>query len=68
MAEQTIIIEIDDGGKIKAATEGIKGEMCLDEIQSLIEGFGELHSVKKTDEFFQGQTLNVTNKIHSRIE
>jgi hypothetical protein len=27
MAEQRIVVTIDDNGKINAATEGIKGEM-----------------------------------------
>jgi len=68
MAEQTITIEIDESGKIKAATEGIKGEMCLDELQQLIEGFGDLQSVKKTDEFNQSQKINVTNKMQSKVK
>ncbi len=29
MAEQRIVITIDENGKINASTEGIKGEMCL---------------------------------------
>ena len=66
MAEQTITIEIDENGKIKAETEGIKGEMCLDELQKLLEDFGELQSVNKTDEFYQNQTINVNNKIQNK--
>lgn len=66
MAEQTITIEIDENGKIKAETEGIKGEMCLDELQKLLEDFGELQSVNKTDEFHQNQTINVNKKIQNK--
>jgi hypothetical protein len=66
MAEQIITIEIDENGKIKAETEGIKGEMCLDELQKLLEDFGELQSVNKTDEFYQNQTINVNNKIQNK--
>ena len=66
MAEQTITIEIDENGKIKAETEGIKGEICLDELQKLLEEFGDLQSVNKTDEFYQNQTINVSNKLQNK--
>lgn len=66
MAEQTITIKIDENGKIKAETEGLKGEICLDELQKLLEDFGELQSVNKTDEFYQNQTININNKIQNK--
>jgi hypothetical protein len=66
MAEQTITIEIDGNGKIKAETEGIKGEMCLDELQKLLEDFSDLQSVNKTDEFYQNQIINMNNKIQNK--
>ncbi len=53
MAEQKIIITIEEDGKIKAETQGIKGEVCLEELQELLEDVGELTSLKKTDEYYQ---------------
>lgn len=66
MAEQTIVITIDENGKINAETIGIKGEMCLDELQELLENEGNLLSVKKTDEYFQKQTIKALNKIQNK--
>ena len=66
MAEQTIVITIDENGKINAETIGIKGEMCLNELQELLENEGNLLSVKKTDEYFQKQTIKALNKIQNK--
>lgn len=53
MAEQRIVITIDENGKINASTDGIKGEMCLKEVQALLDDGETLQSLKKTDEFYQ---------------
>jgi hypothetical protein len=66
MAEQTITITIDENGKINAETIGIKGEMCLNELQELLEEEGDLLSVKKTDEYFQQQIVKTQNKIQNK--
>ena len=63
MAEQRIVITIDESGKINASTEGIKGEMCLDELQKLLEDIADLQSVIKTDEFYQANENTSKNKI-----
>lgn len=66
MAEQRIVITIDENGKINASTEGIKGEMCLDELQELLGSFEELQSINKTDEFYQTNELKSQNKIQNK--
>jgi hypothetical protein len=66
MAEQTITITIDENGKINAETIGIKGEMCLNELQELLEEEVDLLSVKKTDEYFQQQIVKTQNKIQNK--
>jgi hypothetical protein len=53
MSEQRIIVTIDDSGKINAETEGIKGEVCIDELQKLLGEIADLESVSKTDEYYQ---------------
>ena len=63
MAEQRIVITIDENGKINAATEGIKGEMCLDELQDLLEEIADLESISKTDEFYQKTKVKTQIKI-----
>ncbi len=66
MAEQRIVITIDENGKINASTEGIKGEMCLDELQELLGNQEELQSINKTDEFYQANELKSQNKIQNK--
>lgn len=66
MAEQRIVITIDENGKINAFTEGIKGEMCLDELQEILDSLEEIHSINKTDEFYQSNELKSQNKIQNK--
>lgn len=65
MAEQRITITIDENGKIDASTSGIKGEMCLSELQELLDDFDNLQSVKKTDEYFQ--QVKIKNKTILKV-
>lgn len=62
MAEQRITITIDENGKINASTDGIKGEMCLTELQELLDENEMMLSVKKTDEYYQTE-VNKTNNV-----
>jgi hypothetical protein len=66
MAEQRIVITIDENGKINANTEGIKGELCLKELQDLLGNLEELQSISKTDEFYQANELKTQNKIQNK--
>lgn len=66
MAEKRIIVTIDENGKINASTDGIKGEMCLTELQELIDDFENLQSVKKTDEYYQSEEVKSKNVIKNR--
>ena len=66
MAEQRIVITIDENGKINASTEGIKGEMCLDELQELLGNLEELQSISKTDEFYQPNEIKSQIKIQNK--
>jgi len=62
MPEQRITVTIDEKGKITAKTAGFQGEACLDELQSLLEEFGTIHEVKKTDEYYQQNAVTVTRQ------
>lgn len=66
MAEQRIVITIDENGKINASTEGIKGEKCLDELQKLFGEIANIESINKTDEFFQASELKIQNKNQNK--
>ena len=66
MAEQRIEITIDQNGKISASTEGIKGEMCLTQLQELIGELADLESFEKTDEWYQeAEIVNINSQIQS---
>ena len=67
MAEQRIVITIDENGKINASTDGIKGEMCLTELQGLLDETAIIQSVKKTDEFYQSEELKNKNSIKNKM-
>ncbi|MDP8162368.1 hypothetical protein QJU89_02435 [Pasteurella skyensis] len=60
MSEQKITIIIDENGKIDAKTDGIKGEMCLNELSGLLAMETELMKISKTDDFYQ------TNELHTK--
>ena len=68
MAEEKITITIDEDGKISASTQGIKGEMCLTELEALLGKDINIQSVTKTDEYYQKtktsnqETLKNTSK------
>lgn len=61
MAEHRITIQIDENGKVSASTSGIKGELCLKELENLLGDLDELSSIKKTDEYYQQET-NTNNQ------
>ncbi|GHT59404.1 hypothetical protein AGMMS50239_05970 [Bacteroidia bacterium] len=66
MAEQRIVITIDDNGKINATTEGVKGEMCLTELQELLGEIENIQSISKTDEFYQANELKTQQIVERR--
>ena len=66
MAEQRIIVTIDENGKINASTDGLKGEVCLSELQELLD-MENLQSVKKTDEYYQENELKNKNMQKNKL-
>ena len=66
MAEHRIEITIDENGKINAATEGMKGEVCLSELQSLLGEIADIESIKKTDEYYQANELHNAKIVERR--
>ncbi len=66
MAEYRITITIDENGKINASTEGIKGEMCLDELQKLLGDLAEIKIITKTDEYYQKTEVKNQKQIKNK--
>ncbi len=66
MGEERIIITIDEDGKIIAKTEGIKGEMCISELDDILGKDLHLLESKKTDEFYQKNNIVNKRKIENR--
>lgn len=67
MAEQRIVITIDENGKIDAKTDGIKGETCLDELSELLEMEQALMKISKTDEYYQQNELKQQKTIKQGV-
>jgi len=59
MPEQRIVVTIDASGKINAETHGVRGEVCINELQELLGEIADLESITKTDEFYQRNELYV---------
>lgn len=60
MPEQKITLTIDDDGAISAKASGFKSESCLEALDELLDLDGVVSSVKKTDEYHQQQTTQMT--------
>lgn len=61
MAEERIVITIDEDGSIKAKTEGLKGEVCMTELEEILSDDVMIKSVKKTDEYYQERKIVAKN-------
>lgn len=66
MAEHRIEITIDENGAISASSHDITGEMCLDELQELLDGLGDVKSIKKTDDYYKKTKVEVKSKIKTK--
>ena len=66
MPEQRITVTIDEQGNLSATTAGFTGEACLDELEALLGDVADLQDVKKTDAYFQQQTIKQRTKLSQR--
>ena len=66
MAEEKIVINIDEFGKISAATEGFQGETCLNELEKILEGIDSIVDIKKTDKYYQKVNVKKKTNIQSK--
>ena len=53
MKEQRITVTIDAEGKMTAKTSGLKGEACIEELETLLSELAELDDVEHTREYHE---------------
>jgi hypothetical protein len=64
MKEEKIIVIINEDGSMELETKGIKGPVCEDALNELLEDMEEeVLETKKTPEFYQKVDLNNVNKL-----
>ncbi len=52
-------------GTIQMETEGVKGKKCLDYVKVLEKlADAKIHSIEKTEEFYQQEVLELDEKQH----
>lgn len=59
MTEERITITINEDGTLQLETKGIKGPVCMDEAQALLEGIAVQVRAERTDEFYMKQKAGV---------
>jgi hypothetical protein len=62
MQEYNVTIEIDEDGNIKAETKGMKGDICVGELDELLKGLDGKQDFKNKPEFYQKTNLKQINK------
>lgn len=63
MAEQQIIITIDEQGKLTAKTQGFKGTACVEAIADILGREQNILSTRKTDEYFEKNHLQAKQLV-----
>ena len=51
MQEFNVVIEIDENGNIKVETKGMKGEVCINELDEILKGLEGKQKYKNKPEF-----------------
>ena len=59
---QTITVEISPEGEVKVETAGFGGAKCLAATQALEAALGNVQSIEKTPEFYQGANCPLPQK------
>jgi len=66
--DEEIIIEINsETGQLNINTEGIKGELCVDEVNKLIDGLAMATEWNLTDEYYQEAQARNTKKEQQKL-
>jgi len=64
MQEYNVTIEIDEDGNIKAETKGMKGDICVGELDEILKGLDGEKGFKNKPEFYHSvkKKSNITIK------
>jgi len=68
MQEYNVIIEIDEDGNIKAETKGMKGDVCISELDEILKGLDGEQKFKNKTEFYEKSSKQkkvVRNRLKS---
>ena len=66
MQEYNVIIEIDEDGNIQAETKGMKGDICISELDEILKGLEGEQSFKNNQEFYQKNEKQTTKLENTR--
>ncbi len=58
MQEYNVTIEIDEDGNIKAETKGMKGNVCVGELDEILKGLDGDQGFKNKPEFYQKNSFS----------
>jgi len=61
MQEYNVTINIDENGNIQAETKGMKGDVCVGELDEILKGLDGKQDFKNKPEFYQ--SLKKKSKI-----
>ena len=67
MQEYNVVIEIDEDGNIKAETKGMKGEVCVSELDEILKGLEGEQDFKNKPDFYQKEANKNKNLTKNSI-
>ena len=59
---EEISIEIDENGEIFIETHGIKGPVCIDQVENLLKDLAIVSEINKSDEYYMDNSAHVNQK------
>ncbi|MBI9109370.1 MAG: DUF2997 domain-containing protein [Spirochaetales bacterium] len=66
MTEYMIEIDIDENGDVKAETKGMCGEICVNELDEILNGIDGERSNKNKPEFYQ--KIKIKNVVNQKAK
>ena len=66
MQEYNVTIKIDEDGNIKAETKGMKGDVCVGELDEILKGLDGEQDFKNKPEFYQAVKNKSTMSVKTK--
>ena len=67
MQEYNVTIKIDEDGNIKAETKGMKGDVCVGELDEILKGLDGEQDFKNKPEFYQTVKNKSTMAVKTKV-